>query len=61
MSLTPLPIDERRVGKLADACDTIEAESPRGADWKLRRSGAYQALAEACYLAELNAKDQRHD
>ncbi|MEG8054608.1 hypothetical protein QP185_17880 [Sphingomonas aerolata] len=28
--MTPLPIDERRIAKLAQACDLIEEERPHG-------------------------------
>jgi len=54
--VTPLPIDDRRVGKLADACDLIDAENPRRPKWRERKDAAYAALAAACNLAATNAK-----
>lgn len=55
--MTPLPIDERRVGKLAAACDLLDDERPRGAGWKERHAAAYRALADACNTAARNAKE----
>ena len=52
--MTPLPIDERRVGRLADAADA--ADEDRSPGWKERRSAAYSALARACDLAAVNAR-----
>lgn len=57
--MSPLPLDERRVGKLADACDLIDEETPRGPDWKQRHAAAYAALADACDLAAVNARLHR--
>lgn len=42
--MTPLPIDERRITKLAQACDLIEQERPHGPFWKLRKAKAYAEL-----------------
>jgi hypothetical protein len=56
----PLPIDERRIGKLADIVDAIEAE-PRTRDQGIRLVAAYRALAEACDLALANAKKANGD
>jgi hypothetical protein len=54
--LKPLPIDERRVGKLADECDRIDAETPRLTGWKERQATAYANLARACDQAAVNAR-----
>lgn len=54
--MAPLPLDERRVGKLSDACDLIDDERPRGPDWQERHKVAYRALADACNLAATNAR-----
>jgi hypothetical protein len=58
--MTPLPIDDRRIGKLADACDAIEDEQPRGPNWKARREAAYRALADAADRAARNARQMRN-
>lgn len=54
--MTPLPIDDRRVGRLAAICDAIDDERPRGPGWKDRHAVAYAALARACDLAATNAR-----
>lgn len=54
--MTPLPIDERRVGRLSQACEAIDEEQPRQWMWKARRAEAYRRLAEACELAAKNAR-----
>lgn len=54
--MKPLPLDERRVGKLADACDLIDDEQPRKPGWKQRHADAYAALARACNTAADNAR-----
>ena len=54
--MSPLPIDDRRIAKLADACDLIDEERPRGPDWKARHNAAYFALARACDQAGINAR-----
>ena len=54
--MSPLPLDERRVGKLADECDALDAENPRKPDWKARHTAAYAALARACNTAADNAR-----
>jgi len=54
--MSPLPIDDRRVGKLAAICDAIDDESPRGPGWKDRHAHAYAVLARACDLAATNAR-----
>jgi hypothetical protein len=59
--MTPLPIDERRVARLSDACDLIDDERPRVAGWKERRDRAYRALADACNLAADNARTYLQD
>lgn len=46
-----LPLDDRRVGKLADECDRLdEARAP-----KAERMAAYERLARAVELAARNA------
>lgn len=57
--MTPLPIDERRIAKLAQACDLIEEERPHGPFWKLRKAKAYTELGSACDLAGTNARRAR--
>ena len=59
--MTPLPIDDRRVGKLAFECDAIDDEKPRQAGWKERHAAAYRALADACNLAARNATNAQED
>lgn len=54
--MSPLPLDERRIGKLAEVCDAIDDEQPRGAGWKQRHAEAYAALARACDRAADNAR-----
>ena len=54
--MSPLPFDERRIAKLAEACDSIDAETPRKPDWKRRNVAAYKALGVACDLAAANAR-----
>jgi hypothetical protein len=54
--MTPLPLDEARVGKLADACDALDEEKPRGPGWKQRHAEAYAALGRACNTAASNAR-----
>jgi hypothetical protein len=54
--VSPLPIDERRVGRLAAICDMIEAEPKRDANWKARHAAAHAVLARACDLAAANAR-----
>lgn len=57
--MTPLPIDECRITKLAQACDLIEEERPHGPFWKLRKAKAYAELGSACDLAGANARRAR--
>lgn len=57
--MIPLPLDERRVGKLADACDAVDDEQPRQPGWKERHAAAYAALARACNTAADNARKAR--
>jgi len=57
--MTPLPIDERRITKLAQACDAIEEKRPHGPFWKLRKAKAYAELGSACDLAGANARRAR--
>lgn len=57
--MAPLPLDERRAVKLAEACDLIDDERPRGANWKQRHAEAYAALGRACNLAAENARKAR--
>lgn len=52
--MSPLPLDERRVTKLAEIAEAIE-EGPRGPGWKARKDAAYAALARACNTAGANA------
>ena len=57
--MTRLPIDERRIAKLAQACDLIEEERPHGPFWKLRKAKAYAELGNACDLAGTNSRRAR--
>jgi hypothetical protein len=54
--MTPLPIDDKRVGRLAAICDAIDDERPRGPAWTDRHAVAYANLAKACDLAAVNAR-----
>jgi len=56
---TPLPIDQRRITKLAQACDLTEEEQPHGPFWKLRKAKAYAELGSACDLAGAKARRAR--
>jgi hypothetical protein len=65
--MTPLPIDERRIAKLAQACDLIEEERPHGPFWKLRTAKPMlSSAAPATWLAPTRAApampphDHRH-
>jgi hypothetical protein len=51
--MSPLPLDEHRVTKLAEIAEAIE-EGPRGPGWKARKNAAYAALARACDTACAN-------
>lgn len=55
--MTPLPIDERRVAKLAEEAD--KADAMRGPGAKAARTLAYRRLAAACNLAADNARRAR--
>jgi hypothetical protein len=57
--MTPLPIDDKRVGRLAKICDAIDDERPRGPGWKDRHAQAYAVFAKACDLAAANARIAR--
>ena len=54
--LKPLPIDDRRIGKIAAECDRLEGldGSPRAP--KAERMAAYRRLADALELAAKNAQ-----
>lgn len=52
--MSPLPIDEKRITKLANEAD--EADMMRGPGAKAAREQAYRRLAAACNLALANAK-----
>lgn len=54
--MTPLPIDERHITRLAQTCDLIEEERPQGPFWKLRKAKAYAELGSACDLAGSNVR-----
>ena len=55
MSLHPLPLDERRILKLTELCDALEAENP-SASRNERLAEAYRNLARACDAAADNAR-----
>lgn len=52
--MSPLPIDEKRIARLANEAD--EADLMRGPGAKAAREQAYRRLADACNLALANAK-----